>query len=105
MAWSPVQAPQTVKVGIIFSTAGSYAAIGRDMRDGALLAVREINRDVERPFTLEPVVVNPAGVLDGYRNACEALLRDRTIRHIIGCYTSSSRKEIIPVIEKYDALL
>jgi urea transport system substrate-binding protein len=105
VAGSTIQARPAVKVGIVFSTTGSYATIGRDMRDGALLAIRQINRDGRYPFTLEPVVVDPAGVLDAYRNGCEALIRDRTIRHVIGCYTSSSRKEIIPVIEKYDALL
>lgn len=95
----------SIPVGIIFSTSGSYAAIGRDMRDGTLLAIRQINADPLIPFTLAPVVVDPAGSLDAYRSGCEALLQGRNIRHVIGCYTSSSRKEIIPVLEKYDALL
>ena len=75
------------------------------MRDGALLAVNQVNADPSFPFTLDPVILNPDGTLDAYRSGCEALLRDRDIRHVIGCYTSSSRKELIPVIEKHDALL
>jgi branched-chain amino acid transport system substrate-binding protein len=75
------------------------------MRDGALLAVSQVNADPSYPFTLDPVILNPDGALDAYRSGCEALLRNRDIRHIIGCYTSSSRKELIPVIEKHDALL
>jgi branched-chain amino acid transport system substrate-binding protein len=92
-------------VGIIFSTSGSYAAVGRDMRDGAMLAVEQVNADASYPFTLEPTILNPEGNLDAYRTACEVLLRNSDIRHVIGCYTSSSRKELIPVIEKHDALL
>lgn len=95
----------SIPVGIIFSTDGSYADIGRDMRDGALLALRQVNADPHFAFTLKPVIVNPGGSLDDYRTGCDSLLRNRDIRHVIGCYTSSSRKEIIPVIEKYDALL
>jgi urea transport system substrate-binding protein len=105
MQASKVPQRATVPVGIIFSTEGSYADIGRDMRDGALLALRQVNADPRYPFTLKPVIVDPGGVLEAYRSGCESLLRPREIRHIIGCYTSSSRKEIIPVIEKYDALL
>ena len=75
------------------------------MRDGALLAIGQVNADPLYPFTLDPVIVNPDGALEAYRSGCETLLSDRDIHHVIGCYTSSSRKEIIPVIEKHDALL
>jgi ABC-type branched-subunit amino acid transport system substrate-binding protein len=105
MACSIVQQRPGLQIGIIFSTSGSYAAVGCDMRDGALLAVNQVNTDPSFPFTLDPVVLNPDGTLDAYRSGCEALLRNRDIRHVIGCYTSSSRKELIPVIEKHDALL
>ena len=105
MVCAVAQDRPSLPVGIIFSTQGSYAAIGRDMRDGALLAIRQINADARFPFRLEPVVINPAGSLDTYRSGCDDLLRKHRIRHVIGCYTSSSRKEIIPVIEKHDALL
>jgi branched-chain amino acid transport system substrate-binding protein len=105
MQASALQRRVSVPVGIIFSTEGSYADIGRDMRDGALLALQQVNADPHYPFTLKSVIVNPGGTLDAYRTGCESLLRNCDIRHVVGCYTSSSRKEIIPVIEKYDALL
>jgi branched-chain amino acid transport system substrate-binding protein len=94
-----------IGVGIAVSTSGSYATTGRDIRDGALLAINEINADPAFGCTLKPVILDPGGVLDSYRAGCEEMLRDHGIRHVIGCYTSSSRKEIIPVVEKYDALL
>jgi urea transport system substrate-binding protein len=94
-----------VPVGIVFSRTGSYAALGRDQHDGTLLAIETVNASPSFGVTLVPSFVDPAGSLDAYRSFCEQLLAGRRIRHVIGCYTSSSRKEIIPVIEKSDALL
>lgn len=95
----------TIPLGIIFSTTGSYRTVGQEMLDGARLALEEINASSEFDFKLAPSFHNPAGDLVNYRTMCEDLLRDRNVRHIVGCYTSSSRKEVIPAIEKFDALL
>lgn len=94
-----------IPVGVVFSTSGAYATIGRDMRDGALLAIEAVNAGACGDVRLVPQVVDPRGVLDAYRAACDELLGQFGIRHLVGCYTSSSRKEIIPVVEKFDALL
>ena len=93
-----------VPVGVIFSTSGPYGTIGRELRDGALLGVEVANAEAAGDLILEPRTVDPGGSLDAYRTATELLLREG-IRHIVGCYTSSSRKEIIPSIEKFDGLL
>jgi len=95
----------TVPLGVIFSVSGSYRTVGQEMLNGALLALEEVNGDAAFGFTFDPIVANPAGDTAAYRAACESILRDRSVRHILGCYTSSSRKEVIPAIEKYDALL
>ncbi|MGO8916360.1 MAG: transporter substrate-binding domain-containing protein [Stellaceae bacterium] len=95
----------TLPVGVVFSTTGSYRTIGTAMLNGALLAIEEINESSRFDFTLDPVIRDPGGEPTAYRVLCEELLRPRALRHIIGCYTSSSRKEVIPAIEKYDALL
>ncbi len=94
-----------VPVGMVFSRTGSYATLGRDQHDGTLLAIETVNASPEFGVTLVPSFADPAGSLDAYRSLCEQMLAGRRIRHVIGCYTSSSRKEIIPVIEKADALL
>ncbi len=73
------------------------------MLNGALLAIEEFNAG-QSGITLDPVIANPGGRLERYQSLCTGLLADG-IRHIVGCYTSSSRKEIIPLIEKHDALL
>jgi ABC-type branched-subunit amino acid transport system substrate-binding protein len=96
-------ASRNIQVGFLFSSTGSYELVSRSMLNGALLAVEEINAsglDIE----IEPTVINPGGVLSQYSALAETLLR-RNIRHVVGCYTSSSRKEVIPLFEKHDALL
>ncbi|MGA7806619.1 transporter substrate-binding domain-containing protein [Bradyrhizobium sp.] len=91
------------RIGVMFSTAGSYGVVSRAMLNGALLAFREIAQ-AGGPLALEPVIVNPAGDLARYRElSCELLKAG--VRHVVGCYTSSSRKEVIPCFEKFDGLL
>ncbi|KYG20614.1 aliphatic amidase expression-regulating protein [Bradyrhizobium sp. AT1] len=91
------------RIGVMFSTTGSYSVVARSILNGALLAFQEVNAcssDVE----LEPVVVNPSGELPRYRSLSLELLGSG-IRQVVGCYTSSSRKEVIPCFEKFDGLL
>ncbi|MFU0504530.1 transporter substrate-binding domain-containing protein [Pseudaminobacter sp. NGMCC 1.201702] len=91
-------------IGILISTTGSYGTVGRSILNGTLLACREINDDPASTITLVPQHSNPAGDLSAYSPATKTML-DQGIRHIVGCYTSSSRKEVIPLFEKHDALL
>lgn len=74
------------------------------MLNGALLAVEEVNGASEPDLRLAPLIADPGGELQRYSLLCNELL-DMNISHIIGCYTSSSRKELIPIVEKRDALL
>jgi branched-chain amino acid transport system substrate-binding protein len=91
------------RIGVMFSTTGSYSVVARSMLNGALLAFREIDA-ADRAISLRPIVVNPSGDLGRYR-ALSLELLGSGIRHVVGCYTSSSRKEVIPCFEKYDGLL
>jgi branched-chain amino acid transport system substrate-binding protein len=95
----------SIPLGVIFSVTGSYRTVGREMLHGALLALEEINESAAYGFRFEPLIANPGGEPTAYRTKCEEILRNRNVRHVIGCYTSSSRKEVIPAIEKFDALL
>ena len=94
---------QHYRIGIMFSTTGSYSVVARSMLNGALLAFQE-NAEADGAVTLEPVVVNPSGDLERYR-ALSLELLGAGIRQVLGCYTSSSRKEVIPCFEKFDGLL
>ena len=103
MRWVRPMALQNLQVGYLFSSAGSYELVARSMLNGALLAAEEINAS-GLGIRLEPSVVNPGGDLLQYSTQVTTLLK-RNIRHVVGCYTSSSRKEVIPLFEKHDALL
>ncbi len=94
----------TIPIGVLFSVDGPYADVSRSMLNGALLAVEEWNDSNQSPVKLAPTIANPAGDLSRYDALCRDLLAQGH-RHIVGCYTSSSRKEIIPRFEKADALL
>lgn len=94
-----------LKIGILFSQTGSYAAVGGAMAAGAMLAIDEVNANPDAPVHLEPTAIDPGGRISAYSEGAEALLRTHGITHVFGCYTSSSRKEILPIFEKDDGLL
>ncbi|MGY9048627.1 MAG: transporter substrate-binding domain-containing protein [Rhodobacterales bacterium] len=94
-----------LSIGLLFSQSGSYQAVSMAMRAGAILAIEEINADKDAPVFIKPAEVDPAGDLAGYVEGARTLLQDQSLRHVIGCYTSSSRKEVLPLFEKSDAML
>jgi branched-chain amino acid transport system substrate-binding protein len=90
-------------VGILISSDGAYSVVSKSMLCGALLGVAEAR--AEHPdLDIDPIIANPGGDNALY-SAMAADMLARGIRHVVGCYTSSSRKEIIPHFEKSDALL
>jgi branched-chain amino acid transport system substrate-binding protein len=91
-------------VGLLFSLTGPYSVVARSMMNGALLALEEINASPDLHIALEAVALDPAGNNAQYAAMADKLLA-RGIRHVVGCYTSSSRKEVIPCFEKHDGLL
>jgi branched-chain amino acid transport system substrate-binding protein len=94
-----------IRIGLLFSTSGPYATICSAMRNGSLLAIEEINADSTFPFTLDPLEFNPEGLNSNYAELARRMLTAERLVHVIGCYTSSSRKEVLPYFEKYDGLL
>ena len=93
------------RLGLLFSITGPYATIGQAMLNGALLAVDEVNAGDSFPFILEPSIADPEGANSSYARLAKSMLIDEGLVHVIGCYTSSSRKEVLPYFEKYDGLL
>ncbi len=92
-----------VPVGILISSDGPYSVVSGSMLCGALLGIDEVEAE-DCGVALEPIVANPAGELARY-SAMAAEMLSSGVKHVVGCYTSSSRKEIIPLFEKADALL
>lgn len=91
------------RIGILFSATGIYGSMAAAMRNGAVLAVAEVNA-AQTDLELEPIAADPACILSRYPTLAGELL-DAGVRQVVGCYTSASRKEVIPLIEKRDALL
>lgn len=89
-----------VEIGLLFSRSGSYALLSRACRDGALAAIEAVNADAASDIALVPVERDPGGNIDLYGPYCEEILRDTSARHVVGCITSWSRKEVIPTLEK-----
>ncbi len=97
-------ARDSVPVSILYSTTGSYAAYGRDAAAGAMAAISEVNADPSLPFLLKAHVSDPGGQAERYA----AMAREAAsagCRHLIGCVTSWSRKDVLPVVERHDGLL
>ncbi|WP_203426891.1 transporter substrate-binding domain-containing protein [Sinorhizobium sp. BG8] len=94
-----------VPISILYSTTGSYAALGRDAVAGAMAAISEINVDGRYDFQFEPSFDDPGGDAERYAQMAEAAIRQKSCRHIVGTITSWSRKEVLPVIERHGALL
>jgi len=89
-----------VDIGVLFSRSGSYRLVSESCLRGTMRAISEINADSSSPIMLNAIERDPQGNADRYAQLCEEVLATTDARHIVGCVTSSSRKETIPVLEK-----
>ncbi|WP_152046825.1 transporter substrate-binding protein [Aureimonas psammosilenae] len=96
---------QRIEIGILFSRSGSYERLGAACREGALGGIAAVNADPARGIEFVPVERDPAGRTDSYAPLCAGLLTETRARHIVGCITSWSRKEVIPALERHRGLL
>lgn len=96
---------QLVEIGILYSRSGGYALISNACRDGAIAAIADVNADPDSPILFRAVERDPEGNVDRYAPLAEDILRNSSARHIVGCVTSWSRKETIPVLEKLGGTL
>lgn len=94
-----------IKIGLLFSESGPYAPASRAMLAGAKIAIDEFNETRKHEIQIETVHVDPQGELSRYCDGAKHLLADHGLKHVLGCYTSWSRKEVLPLFEKHDALL
>jgi len=94
------------RVGVLYSRSGITSVTESEHFFGTALAIEEINAAggiLGRP--LEPVALDPKGDLDEYRRLANQLLSHEDVNVIFGCSTSSSRKAVLPVIERRNGLL
>ena len=91
------------RIGLLFSTSGPYAALGRSALDGALLALDEVN--ATGALRLAAEVADPRGIPVEYERCAAEMVTRQGISHIVGGITSWSRKDMIPVLERHGGLL
>ncbi len=94
------------RVGVLFSQSGFMALIEQTQLRGTLMAIDEINEKGGvngRP--IEPVCYDPASETAAFGLYAKRLMVQEGISTIFGCYTSSSRKAVLPVIERLNGLL
>lgn len=97
---------EPVRVGILFSETGVTSTIGLSQLHGALLAIDEINEAGGiNGRELVPVQYDPQSNPLRYAQLAEQLIQHDKVNVIFGCYMSSSRKAVIPIIEKWNKLL
>lgn len=96
---------KTYPIGVLFSLSGGYAQPARQGYLGALAAIDHVNASGDYDFQLVAHHADPGGEADRYAPLCRELIREHGVNNVVGCTTSWSRKEVIPVVEKADALL
>jgi urea ABC transporter urea binding protein len=101
---SPPNRP--IGIGILHSLTGTLAMGEVAVKDATLLAIEEINAAggvLGRP--LQPIVRNGASDLQSFAREALHLLLDRQVAVVFGCWSSSSRKAVLPIFERYNGLL
>ncbi|MFG0677397.1 MULTISPECIES: transporter substrate-binding domain-containing protein [Delftia] len=94
------------RIGVLFSRSGPTGVTESEHFLGTALAIEEINQlggVLGRP--LIPVAYDPRGDATEYRKLATRLLLEDEVNVIFGCSRSSSRKAVLPVIERNNALL
>ena len=94
------------RVGVLFSQTGVTSTIERTQLNATLLAIEEINASggvLGRP--IEPVMYDPASDPKKFRAFAERLFQVDRIKLLFGCYMSSTRKAVLPVVEAHRGLL
>lgn len=100
------QSKDTIKVGILHSLSGTMAISETVLKDTALMAIEEINaKGGVLGRKLEPVVVDPASNWPLFAEKTKQLLTQDKVAVIFGCWTSVSRKSVLPVVEELNGLL
>ncbi len=100
------QAGNTIKVGVLHSLSGTMAISETVLKDTVLMAIDEINaKGGVLGKKLEPVIVDPASNWPLFAEKTKQLLGQDKVSVIFGCWTSVSRKSVLPVVEEMNGLL
>jgi urea transport system substrate-binding protein len=95
-----------VKIGVLHSLSGTMAISETSLKDVVQMAVEEINADGGvMGKQIKPVVVDPASDWDLFAEKAKDLIVKEKVAVVFGCWTSVSRKSVLPVFEENNSLL
>ncbi|MBX3516578.1 MAG: urea ABC transporter substrate-binding protein [Rhodospirillales bacterium] len=105
-ATAPSQAAETIKVGVLHSLSGTMAISETTLKDVMLMLIEDQNaKGGVLGKKLEPVVVDPASNWPLFAEKARELMQKDKVAAVFGCWTSVSRKSVLPVFEELNGLL
>jgi branched-chain amino acid transport system substrate-binding protein/urea transport system substrate-binding protein len=100
------RAEDTIKVGILHSLSGTMAISETILKDLMLMQIDELNAHGGLlGKKVEPVVVDPASNWPLFAEKARELIAKDKVAAVFGCWTSVSRKSVLPVFEELNGLL
>ncbi len=100
------RAEDTIKVGILHSLSGTMAISETTLKDVMLMLIDEQNKaGGVLGKKLEPVVVDPASNWPLFAEKARELISKDHVSAVFGCWTSVSRKSVLPVFKELDSIL
>ena len=106
LAALPAKAEDTIKVGILHSLSGTMAISETTLKDVVLMLIDEQNKKGGLlGKKLEPVVVDPASNWPLFAEKARELISKDKVAVVFGCWTSVSRKSVLPVFKELDSIL
>lgn len=103
---STAQAADTIKVGVLHSLSGTMAISETALKDTVLMMIDEQNKKGGvLGKKLEPVVVDPASNWPLFAEKMRGLLTKDKVDVTFGCWTSVSRKSVLPVVQELNGIL
>jgi urea transport system substrate-binding protein len=99
-------AGDTIKVGILHSLSGTMAISEVSVKDAEMMAIDEINAaGGVLGKQIEPVIEDGASDWPKFAEKAKKLLQSDKVATVFGCWTSASRKAVLPVFEENNGLL
>ena len=106
MVATAAQAQETIKVGILHSLSGTMAISETTLKDAMLMLIEQQNaKGGLLGKKLEPVVVDPASDWPLFAEKARELISGSGAAAVFGCWTSVSRKSVLPVFEELNNIL
>lgn len=103
---TPLTTGDTIKVGILHSLSGTMAISEKSVVDAEMLAIEQINNGVKvLGKQIEPIVEDGASDWPTFAEKAAKLIDQDKVVAVFGCWTSASRKAVLPVFESKNHLL